>query len=238
MITLDDYWETGYREVEGWLDNRVRLPIAEIGRAQEAAGVAGGILEIGVHHGRFFLALATQTRPGEVCVAIDVFEEQGLNIDHSGQGSRASFDANVARYIGDSRQVHVIQGDSLALNAKDKLDLLTAFGAFRLISVDGGHMAEHVYNDMLFAMDVMASGGVVIVDDYYNSHWPGVHEGVCKLMGTAPVKLRPFCYQHNKLWFTDLSHSDRYFEAFRAAFAAEPHFKAVRMWGSPVVVFA
>jgi peptide chain release factor 2 len=53
--------------------------------------------EIGVHHGRLFIPMALARRPGERALAIDVFEDQHLNVDHSGKGDRARFEENVAR---------------------------------------------------------------------------------------------------------------------------------------------
>ena len=55
---------------------------------QARRGTRGHVAEIGLHHGRFFLALAPRRRPGEQAVAIDVFGEQHLNPDGSGAGDR------------------------------------------------------------------------------------------------------------------------------------------------------
>ena len=54
---------------------------------QESDGVPGGLAEIGIHHGRSFIALAAAARPTDPLIAIDVFERferQDLNVDQSG----------------------------------------------------------------------------------------------------------------------------------------------------------
>jgi len=51
-----------------------------------------------VYHGRGFVPLALLRRAGEVAVAVDVFEDQHLNQDASGEGSEAGFNATLRRF--------------------------------------------------------------------------------------------------------------------------------------------
>jgi hypothetical protein len=66
-----------------------------IGTILDANGVGGNIAEFGVHHGLFLFLLNTLRNDGEACFAIDVFDEQGLNVDYSGRGSLAVFLSHV-----------------------------------------------------------------------------------------------------------------------------------------------
>ena len=72
--------------------------ICRLGKAQLEMGIAGHVAEIGVHHGRSFILLALLARAGEKAVAIDVFEQQELNVDRSGRGDLAQLRENVARF--------------------------------------------------------------------------------------------------------------------------------------------
>ena len=56
----------------------------------------GGVVEIGVYHGKFFIAMnGLITDPSVRSVAVDLFESQDLNIDSSGRGDADAFRANL-----------------------------------------------------------------------------------------------------------------------------------------------
>jgi hypothetical protein len=60
-----------------------------------------------------------------------------------------------------------------------------ASGGFSFFSGDGCHLVEHTMNDIRIAMQLTVPEGIVFVDDYTNSDWPGVHEGVARPYITA-----------------------------------------------------
>jgi len=59
-------------------------------------------------------------------------------------------------------------------------------GRLSIFDVDGYHTAEYVIHDLNVAMDLTAHGRIILVDDYVNPWWPGVHEGVVKFYITEP----------------------------------------------------
>jgi hypothetical protein len=165
-----------------------------------------GVMEIGVHHGQFFIALNSIVDPQFSSVAVDVFERQDLNIDFSGEGDRNIFENNLLQYdVHQGKNVIIAEGDSTDHRTFDQLPT-----AYRYISVDGGHTIEHVINDMQLAATFIANEGVVIVDDYFNHWWPSVTEGIFKYMSMTPT-LVPFMSTPNKLWFCKLSYKNRYY---------------------------
>ena len=238
MNSLTEYWHGGFNQVEGWVDNELLQPLAEVQAFQTENNVTGSVLEIGVHHGKFLLALAAMTAPGEAVVAIDLFDLQNLNVDQSGSGNKAAFLNNFSRYITDERRLEVIEGDSLTFNLAKKCAIDRDFGPFRFISVDGGHTAEHTFHDIQFAADLATSGTVISIDDYYNMHWPGVHEGTCRYMAASPTHIKPFCFAANKLFLSDFAYAGNYFAHFEKQFRERLNFKVVSMWGSQVCVFS
>jgi hypothetical protein len=179
--------------------------------AQRGAGVRGGIAEIGVHHGQLFIGLLLLNDAGVPAVAIDVFDDQDLNVDESGRGDRARFEANVRRWA-DSASVVVHQADSTTLSGDDVRTL--ARGPVRLFSVDGGHTEEIVLSDMRTAEAALADGGIVIADDVFNAEWPGVSVGTLRYLDADPG-LVPFAVGFNKVYFTHAPHADPYREALR-----------------------
>lgn len=180
------------RAVQGWLHPFSARFIGEIGGVQRRAGIVGGSVEIGIHHGKLFLVLQN-TCPGPA-LAIDLFEAQHLNVDRSGKGSRARFEANVAKW-GDPRRLQVIAGSSLDLTASDIRKIV---GEAALFSVDGGHTAECTVSDLRLAEGSLAERGVVVIDDVFNESWPDVGTGFAHYMRDGGLK--PFAITPNKVY--------------------------------------
>src|SRR5206468_3764068 len=84
--TFRQYISNGHNKVVGWVEPGSFAAVYALNALQDRLGVQGGIAEIGVHHGRFFIALALARKSGEPAVAIDVFDMQEKNIDNSGCG--------------------------------------------------------------------------------------------------------------------------------------------------------
>lgn len=237
METIDTYWQNGFKKVEGWLYEEIIYPLKTISEFQIDRNVKGGMLEIGVHHGRLLIALALLSRKNETTVGIDVFDSQHLNIDFSGHGSYQKAYDNIKKYCNQFNKIELITKDSLAINCLDMQKLIENYGPFRIIGIDGGHTAEHTYNDLIIAQNTLQSGGVVILDDYYNMHWPGVHEGVARYFISTCSKLKPFCYSYNKLYLCDYTFHDSYLTIFKKRFKDENNYKPVGMWGADVIAY-
>jgi hypothetical protein len=142
-----------------------------------------------------------------------VFENQDLNIDNSGNGSKVLFEDNLKnldRHAGSNTKI--IMGDSTdsALNLVNTLGP----GSMRYISIDGGHTAEHAINDLKIAEQLVANEGVVVLDDIMHYCWLGVIEGAVKYLSQHPT-LVPFAIGQNKLWMCKWSYHKKYLELFK-----------------------
>lgn len=219
---LTQFREVTMPNVEGWLGSKI-VDVLEIAAAYQAErNIRGHALEIGVYHGRFFLALMAAIEESEVAVAADIFDAQELNIDHSGTGTTFEvFNRNVSTYGANKDALRLLAGDSMVLRAEDVL-AKSDQGKFRFISVDGGHTAEHVMNDLGLAADLIAGGGVIFLDDFLNPHWPGVHEGYVRYMLNANRNLAPVIYTENKLMLTTISHQPQLVDFMRRNYVASP----------------
>ena len=189
---LQDYLERGIGSVEGWLWPTTASMIAEFLVQQVSASVRGDVCEIGVHHGRLFLILANAMAVGERAVAVDVFEAQDKNLDASGAGDRSILERHIALYAPGAR-CEIIQESSLDLER-------TGFcsSRFRFMSIDGGHMASIVVNDLRLAERTLLPAGIVALDDVLNHAWPGVVTGLSRYL-TEGGTLVPFAIIPNKL---------------------------------------
>ena len=195
---LERYRTHGLAEVEGWFEPESAEVISALLLHQLTLGLAGGVAEIGVHHGRSFLLLANGLAPGEPAVALDVFEHQEQNADHSGKGDRARLEANLESWAP-SAAVRVVESSSLDVAVPEAQDV---FGRPRMFSVDGGHTAEITRHDLQLAEASIGPGGIVVLDDMLNGHWLGVLTGTASYLLDEP-RLVPFALSPNKLYLTD-----------------------------------
>ena len=216
--SLDFYMTEGSSHVEGWLGREAMQMIHELSAQQRLDGLSGAVAEIGVHHGQLFILLALQTAPGELAVGFDLFENQDQNLDRSGEGDRDILEKNLTSSQVDRDRVRLVTANSLDLTAVDVRNYCNS--EVRMFSVDGGHTAELTANDLALAAEVLAPGGIVVLDDYFNEMWPGVSEGALQFMADNPGKLIPFGVGSNKVCFTN---SQDHVERYKACITAAGH---------------
>lgn len=228
---LQDYTTNRAPDIEGWVDGRLYPSLVWLHEIQTEMGVTGGVMEIGVHHGRFFLPLNAMVAPGEgTSFAVDVFADQALNIDRSGSGNLEIFRGHLARHDRHRGvNVHCVQADSTRLRHGD----LGRFTQVRpkVISIDGGHTAEHTISDMELAAAVVHDRGAIFLDDILHSHWIGVFEGTVSYLQRRPT-IWPVLIGYNKLLMVPMSVHGRYLQAFRKRL---PEGKLVTLCGYPLL---
>ena len=216
-----------------------------IGTILDTNGVRGHIAEFGVHHGLFLFLLNILRNREEQCFAIDVFDDQHLNIDYSGGGSLAAFLSHLETFLGSQRRFfRVVQRDTMSFSSVEVVELFGKNGV-KFFSIDAGHTIQHTCNDLSLAQEVLVPGGVVALDDYMSWHWPGVTEGFYRFMQSQNRRLKPFLYFQNKLFLTTVSEHGRCLRQFRAGIEAvcgdefrTDRWKDVEIAGSPCLSFA
>jgi len=202
---LGDYLlRGGVSSVAGWLSSGAASATVLLNARQEEQGIGGNVAEIGIHHGRYFILLANLRRPGEEAIAIDIFENQRLNIDRSGRGDYSIFTQHLERHT-DNERLRILKRDSATLGPADVA--LSGGAGVRLFSIDGAHTAAYTLSDLMLAEKCMVDGGIVILDDFYNPDWPGVQEGFFEFMRRRPG-IAPFAYGNNKMFLCRPAHAD------------------------------
>ena len=223
--------------VEGWVGAQLHESLEAVARFQMENGIVGSAAEIGVYRGKFAIGLSWLLRNDEEFCAIDIFDDQWMNIDKSGTGAAlGAFKANWDKFANPNVRLVVEQNDSMSLNRWSTDRIFSQVKPVRLFSIDGGHTAEHVVTDMKLAIQYAARGSVLFVDDYLNPYWPGVHEGVAKYMFFETPSFRPFCFHQNKLFMSSITYAQAYMEWMKAKCSRPGQTKVTKMFGFDVLV--
>jgi hypothetical protein len=206
------YIRSGSKTVNGWLAPESGRLVQIVSDAQLAWGTTGSVGEIGIHHGRLFILLYLLAHPTERAFAVDIFGAQELNIDGSGSGDRLIFESHLRRYGADMDRIAIVEESSMAITP-ERLRALA--GPARLFSIDGGHTTPVALNDLALAEATLVDGGVVILDDVFQSLFPGVSAalGSYLLGGGALV---PFAVSPEKVVLTQPEHHGRLLRSVRA----------------------
>lgn len=210
----------GRNGVGGWFALTDALMVDALMRAQRAGNRGGAVAEIGVHHGKMFIALCLGRADGERAYCIDLFADQARNRDGSGLGDLQKFRNNLRRFDIPDDNIVIRQGSSADISGQDVLD---AVGPVRFFSVDGGHWREIVENDLKIAERCLAAGGIIALDDFHRPEWPDVSAGYFAWYAQRSGALEPFAIGFNKLYLCD----SRYRDEYQQVLARDPALKAL-----------
>ncbi len=226
---LQRYLEA-FRHIEGWFTYDAALLFMAYNELIARQGIAGDVLEIGVHHGLSAIATASLRGPGKRFIAADLFEQmQDKNVSCSGGGNRTIFEQNMQEFYPDTSFMQVIEGPS---NSLDPSSLGTSFS---FCHVDAGHSRQETLDDLNLSHPLLAPGGLVALDDYFNAEYPGVCEGAVEFNVRRPGALRPLAIAYNKTVFQKAGSSEDLNAKFLAAVPDLPY-KIVTMWDTSVLL--
>lgn len=216
-------------DIDGWLADPAAIFTAHLMHVQTHRQVDGGVLELGVYRGKYlallYLCSAEAQRP---VLGVDIFAGVA-NTSHNQHAMEAvkrtilratadlveqmlknfrnqralhAVEHNVSQASGDIDRLRLMVADTLTLEPTALRDPLGGAAAF--ISIDGGHEAVHLDNDLGLAAELIARGGIVAVDDAFNHSTPGAIEGTCRFFEHHNNKrLVAFAHCYNKLFLCD-----------------------------------
>jgi len=223
---------TAFHSIEGWFSFDAALLFMAYSQLIADEGIAGDVLEIGVHHGLSAICTAALRAPAARFVAVDLFENlQAQNVSVSGSGDLRIFFDNMLSFYDDISFVAPIAKSSMELAP---VDIGTGFS---FCNIDGGHSQEETYHDLDLCNSVLMNGGLVALDDYYNPLYPGVCEGAVKFMLRYPEDLKPVGVGYNKVLLQKQPVS---FDLNAKLAALFPRYhqlaKVTKMWNSPALL--
>lgn len=201
-----------YRKVtsiEGWLSATDYEIFRRVLDCQQERDVQGAIAEIGVHHGKSFVPLAAFSGASKL-YAIDVFGAQDKNIDQSGKGDRETFLNNLKRFSVDLSRLRI---DARMSGEVTPADIRNTVGPVRFFHIDGGHHFDAVTSDIRLAVEALAEGGVIAVDDVFRPEWPEVSIAAFCSKEFVAKDIALFAIGFNKSYFSRRAHVHAYQEA-------------------------
>ncbi|MEM9318998.1 MAG: class I SAM-dependent methyltransferase [Pseudomonadota bacterium] len=196
-------------EIHGWLEPVTARRTVDILRWQEASGITGNLLEVGVMCGKYFsLLVDSALRQRNQVLGIDTFQYTNT----------ARVDREMEKALGASAKDAYTLWECMSsmVSAQDILDQI---GQPRFISVDGAHDYENVYNDMEMADALLAPNGIVAADDFLNPLTLGVNQAVNAFL-SRPRRMVPVAFIGNKLFLAHRSEADGYRAAIEDIFRA------------------
>jgi hypothetical protein len=206
-LKLDFYRTKGYMSR---LDGRVFRAIIA---GQTKEGIEGSLAEIGVHYGRSFFLLAWGRCGTEKSLAVDLFEDDALHANRGRIGRVDGFRNNCRKYGVRLSGDEILKGSSLELSAEE---IIQRVGEIRFFSIDGGHMYEHLANDLELAGKVLTREGVICLDDMFSALWPEVAIATFDWLRKAGNRFVPFLATKEKLYLCDSHHAAFYLSMIRA----------------------
>ncbi len=222
---LWNYLKHGKKNVNGWLQRVDAEIIGSILAFQDQQSIHGSCVEIGIHHGKSFIPLCMALQTDELALCIDLFDDQGKNLDSSGKGNVNAFKKNMSKFHIDLSRIRTLKGSSEAVKPDD---ILKQVGPVRFFSVDGGHWKSIVQNDLMLAEKTLAGGGVIALDDYCRAEWPDVTYGYTLWQNETESDIIPFAAGSNKLFLCRKDYAPKYRAAIKTPFLINYFSKSYR----------
>jgi len=210
---LTRYCRSDYKKINGWLHQLDAELFLHILQLQSRSGIVGATAEIGVHHGKSFVPLCLALKGAEKALCIDIFEDQALNKDRSGFGSRQILEKNLARFEAPMEKVSILAASSFDVTAAQIRNLV---GEVRFFSVDGGHWRDIVVNDLNLAAAVLHEGGVIALDDFLHKEWPDVTHGFFDWYAAGGADFGPIAISEGKLYLAHRKTQQMYLDSIYA----------------------
>jgi len=167
---------SGIERVQGFITPRSVRAIRAILEHQERHQISGSIAEIGTFRGKTFIGLAAGTREGERIIGVDIFPDD----------VQQTLLASIGIYLDNDqkKRVFLAKRDSSTLEFWEWSKLLDQKARF--VHVDGNHTNAAVRYDIMLAASHLATGGVVLIDDFLHDWYPDVTEGIIEVLNVLP----------------------------------------------------
>jgi len=169
------------KAIPGWFSTDASMLFAWIDEIQKRNNIEGDCFEIGCHHGKSAVLLASMVEPGKEKLAVcDLFGMQSDNVSRSGNGDLDAFNRNMQPIRDSGVGINIFQKNSATLTASE------IGQTYRIFHVDGGHNPDEALIDLRLAAECTIESGAIILDDPFRTEWPGVTEALIRFLDERP----------------------------------------------------
>ncbi len=169
------------KDIPGWFSQEASMLFAWIDEIQKRNNIKGDCFEIGCHHGKSALMLATMVDVGSEKLSVcDLFGQQADNVSRSGNGDLDAFNLNMQQRRQAGVGINIFQKNSADLTVEE------IGNNYRVFHVDGGHNPDEALIDLKLAADCTIESGVIVLDDPFRMEWPGVTEALIRFLDERP----------------------------------------------------
>ena len=233
---IDRYLRLNFYKIEGYMDRLDASLYRELIVAQIKSGIVGSLVEIGVHYGRSFFVLASGRSGTEKSLGVDLFEDDELYKHPHKIGRLVGFKSNCQKLGLHFSSNEILKKSSLELSPDE---ILNRVGPVRFFSIDGGHMHQHVTNDLSLAEKVMVTGGVICMDDILSPLWPEVSIATFDWLRSAACTFVPFLITNAKLYICGREYANSYWSLLDSDKRLKSsRVRNITVLGSPVACLA
>ncbi len=162
-------------------------------KTQSANKISGEMLEIGVEFGTSAFLLMDALGVDEHLTLVDLVRT--LEWDEACRGT-----------YGTQTNFTFIEASSNSLSPRNLPKNC------RWIHVDGGHLYDHVRNDLELTANLLATNGILVVDDFFEIRWPDVTSAFMDYLKTD-TGLMPFLLVNRKLYCTRSAETAKAYQA-------------------------
>ncbi|MFI8190607.1 class I SAM-dependent methyltransferase [Streptomyces sp. NPDC085946] len=186
-------------DVPGWFPPLDQVLFTWFLEQQQAHGVRGDLLELGVYLGKSAILMGRHLGDGETFTVCDLFGSEAPDRANRAETTRSYGSLTRQAFERNYLSFHdalptVVQGPTSVISSH------VAPGSCRFVHIDASHLYEHVYGDIGAARTALLPDGVVVLDDFRSEHTPGV--SVAAWEAVLSRGLRPVCLSTQKLYGT------------------------------------
>lgn len=96
---------------------------------------------------------------------------------------------------------------------------------YSMIHIDGEHSEQAVETELRWAVEHLADGGIVVVDDFRHQWFPGIASALFRFLGQGLLKM--FTVSGNKAYLARTGDADEYYNHLQEKFAGS---KEIPVW--------
>lgn len=178
-----------FKMLDGWFSGISRAIFDSILSFQDKNGLLGNCFEIGVWKGKSAIEIAKFLRENEKLLLIDPLLDN----------NKDEIFASLKEITGKDKsylQIYPGYSEEFEYYSEAKQYLKKT----RFIHIDGCHVGENVFNDLVLAEKFLSKDGVIVIDDFFNDEYPQITEATYKYLFKNEYSLRIFLVGANKAY--------------------------------------